>query len=487
MKFSSIKGLSGRYLENEIIASGSEQVLDKLRTALTVKNVAAEQRIKQLKNTKPYSDSHETKIKQEIYALEQELIQEYFEETKDGLSIPPGFYYLLENISEGTYLTDIKEKITEIKIGEKSGRYYQIEALNELLQVKRGMVAIATGCGKSLIISALAREKVKKGLRVILIVPTIKLVGQMLKTIKEAMPDKLISGIGGNFKYKEGSDVVVATINSGKNYSDIFDVVVTDEVHHGSSRSYWEMYIRATKAKYFYGFTATPCRADNLELGFHAIYGPVVYEFDSLRAIREGFLCDVSITCLHIKGLSGIRPGTNDKIAYKNLCTQDKTINVLFNLVKMGLDKNFKILVLFKTVEPGREFCEFLSSNGIECQPAHGDYWKPFYDFENGETSLLISNSSLLGEGIDLPEIDYLISIVQNGSESLTRQIIGRGLRLKKDGRKLRFIDISTAGMSSSYERADGSKTFFDYFLNKGRQRRAIYETITNDIVEKEV
>jgi len=263
--------------------------------------------------------------------------------------------------------------------------------------------------------------------------------------------------------------------------------IIAHNCHHSSSNSYYELATFATKAKYFYGFTATPVRGDGLELGFHGILGKVVYTKNTREGIAEGFLCPVSVTCVTIRGLGSVRPGTNDQVAYKHFSTHEKTLHYMKDLVKSALSKGLKVLVLFKTVEPGVEFCEYMSAHGIESSPAHSKYQKPYFDFKDGKTNLLVSNSSLLGEGVDIPEIDFLISIVQNSSESLTRQIIGRGLRLKKGGRKLRFVDITTAGFAYKNTNKDGSVSWFDILVHKGKQRKKIYEDITDDIVSIEV
>ena len=96
---------------------------------------------------------------------------------------------------------------------------------------------------------------------------------------------------------------------------------------------------------------------------------------------------------------------------------------------------------------------------------------------------MLVSNSSLLGEGIDLPDVEFMISCVQNSAEALTRQVIGRGLRYK-EGKKLRFIDITTAGYG--VWNSDSEK-FFDIFKQYAKSRWTVYETITDDIVYKEI
>jgi len=174
---------------------------------------------------------------------------------------------------------------------------------------------------------------------------------------------------------------------------------------------------------------------------------------------------------------------THQQTAYKMLSTHEKTLHTVLNLVKSGLNKGLKVLVLFKTVEPSAEFCDYATEMGIVCEPAHSGFRNPFYKFKKGETNLLVSNSSLLGEGIDLPDVDFMISVVQNSAEALTRQVIGRGLRYKEN-KKLIFIDITTAGYGAWNS---DSEKFFDIFKQYAKSRYAVYESITEDIVYKEI
>ncbi len=489
MEFKVIKGLVGKYQDNEILVDSEKsdpKAVDAMMTYLTAEDKGVVANIKRLEKLSPYNEKHALKIKQDLETLQDQVIRRYYAVNDEGfISVPPGFYYLFESFSEGICLGKIPLSIT--KVGERDARYYQVDSVTEAFKYKRAMIVLPTGSGKAFCVAAMTKSLVDKKLRVLVIVPTINLVRQIISDISLVVDKKTISGIGGTYKFKEGSQVVVATINSGKNYSDIFDAVIIDESHRSASNSYLELATFANKAVYFYGLTATPVRGDGLELGFHAILGKVVYEMSSRQAIVEGFLCPVSVTCVTIRGLGSVRPGTNDQVAYKHFSTHEKTLHYMKDLVKSAISKGLKVLVLFKTVEPGVEFCEYMSAHGIESSPAHSKYQKPYFDFKDGKTNLLVSNSSLLGEGVDIPEIDFLISIVQNSSESLTRQIIGRGLRLKKGGRKLRFVDITTAGFAYKNTNKDGSVSWFDILVHKGKQRKKIYEDITDDIVSIEV
>ena len=477
--FEPIPNLKGEFKNNEITLFGSFNTLDEVKKRLTVENKAVLSKLKQLKRQKPYNEKHAIKIKSEIAQLELETKVEYFGENEDGsLSVPPGFWWLVGDMT-GHRVKNFNLNIDPV--GPKVPRDYQIEAVSTVLGYRRGCIVLPTGTGKSMCISLLSRALIERGLRVLIVVPTVELISQMLKDIKQIAPKSC--GIGGTHKFKEGVDIAIATVNSGRNYSDVFDAIIIDEAHHSSSNMYKELAIFGSNAKFIYGFTATPVRADNLELGFHGIVGPIVFQKDSKWAIDNKYLCPVAITCMTVTGLGRIREMTHQQTAYKMLSTHEKTLHTVLGLVKGALSKGLKVLVLFKTVEPSAEFCDYATEMGVKCEPAHSGYRAPFYRFKKGETSLLVSNSSLLGEGIDLPDVDFMVSCVQNSAEALTRQVIGRGLRYKED-KKLRFIDITTAGYGVWN---NDSEKFFDIFKQYAKSRYLVYESITEDILYKEV
>lgn len=477
--FRPIHGLTGNYKNNEITLSGSCEVLETVKKILTVENKAVISKIKQLKRQKPYNQRHALKIKNEIAQLELETKVEYYGDNQDGtLSVPPGFWWLVPHMNGHK---EEKRDLNLSPIGPKVPRDYQAEAVETVLGYKRGCIVLPTGTGKSMCISLLSRALIERNLRVLIVVPTVELISQMLKDIKQITSKSC--GIGGKHKFKEGVDIAIATVNSGRNYSDIFDAIIIDEAHHSSSNMYKELAVFGSRAKYIYGFTATPVRADNLELGFHGIVGPIVFQKDSKWAIDNEYLCPVAITCLTVTGLGRIREMTHQQTAYKMLSSHEKTSHIMLSLIKGGLSKGLKVLVLFKTVEPSAEFCEYATEMGVVCEPAHSGYRNPFYKFKKGETNILVSNSSLLGEGIDLPDVDFMISCVQNSAEALTRQVIGRGLRYKKN-KKLIFIDVTTAGYGIWNNE---NEKFFDIFKQYAKSRYDVYRSITSDIVYKEV
>ena len=116
-------------------------------------------------------------------------------------------------------------------------RDYQLRGIYQALKSRRKLLLSPTGSGKSLIIYALVRWYMQKGLETLIIVPTTSLVEQMYKDFEiygwkaSAYCHKIRAG---REKYVD-KPVVISTWQSiykeGKAFFDRFDAVIGDEAH----------------------------------------------------------------------------------------------------------------------------------------------------------------------------------------------------------------------------------------------------------------
>ena len=82
----------------------------------------------------------------------------------------------------------------------------------------------------------------------------------------------------------------------GKN---TFEKIIIDEVHHGTSKTYRKI-IDYFDAK-LVGLTATPDRSDREALS--QIMDSVAYRYDILDAIRDGWLCNVTMRRIFVDSM----------------------------------------------------------------------------------------------------------------------------------------------------------------------------------------
>jgi superfamily II DNA or RNA helicase len=444
--FEPIAGITGRYESNlELILSGPPHAIIYARNQLTVVNHPVLQEKRRLMNMRPRGAQHFQIIQSQLRALEGQETIKLYADCEEGLSVPPGFYYLCENLKNYE-----PPKITPKWVGCE--RYYQKEAIEALLSQNRAFIQLATGSGKSLLTRILCKTFVAMGLRVAVIVPSIELLKQTYKAVSRD-ETYLVSMLGDGKTPALGCNVLVSTAQSALSEIDKYDVVVLDEAHHSASNSWQEFCACAVGAKFMYCLTASPYRADKLDMLLWAFGGKIVYQYLPPQAIKDGYIVPMDYHRVIVDVPISIKPGTHFSKEYEKLHSHENYIKKAADFVRKSLAKNKKTLVLFRSVK----CCKALA-NELGVESANGEYRKPFYDFQNGLTELCIANVNLLGEGIDVPTIGSLIYCAGGASDVGIIQAFGRALRPAEGKDKAVVIDLvpdNDRWVSFSHKRAE--------------------------------
>ena len=399
-------------------------------------------------------------IEEQLAELIPQIKEELFTETGDNtLVVPPGLWYLCEGVNGNAHLNS---DLRPFSLPEC--RLYQSEALAELYKYNRGTLELATGLGKSKIIQSMALAGVGSKMRVMIVVPSEYLVGQMLREMKALHPNTTAQG--GGRQAELGWDILVTTIQSAQGFADLPDMILLDESHHAPAETWTALLCKATNATHVYSFTATAFRSDGLDLAIHAFAGPVVYSRDVRWGIENKWLTPFAAFSIQIqpKHSTGGRVGQNiflgDNIAsttaYKIMTGSYAVMQVVRDRLIAGLEKGRKPIVVFKTVEACKAFRKFCSSvlpmDVASAQEGHKSK-APLDKFRRGDANMLLANSGLIAEGIDMPQADVLIQICQNSSDVMTTQMLGRVLRLAPNKPNAVVIDIHISGYTQ-FDRA---------------------------------
>lgn len=153
---------------------------------------------------------------------------------------------------------------------------------------------MATGGGKTHIFSKLARTEVTRGGRVLILVHRDELIRQARRKCESLglWPDVE----KGKQRASSLAKVVIASVQSLRSARlarwsrDHFTLVIVDEAHHASAKSYEAVLEYFREAKIL-GVTATPHRADGKSLG--DVFESVAYTYDIRRAIAEQYLSPI--------------------------------------------------------------------------------------------------------------------------------------------------------------------------------------------------
>lgn len=483
-RFDSVNAIITEEKTHSITLYADNAILSKMQKELTIEDKNTTYQIKQLlgkiKRLKKAVNLSEDKLYEKTMELKKELEElkkkqyiEFFYIIDDNhLEVPKGFWWYANNSKLETEL-----KFVDFPKGKKdiNPRSYQKEAVEHLIKHKRAMVELATGLGKTVVLTHLVnviKENHDENFRTMIVVPNVELMEQTLSFIQNFFPDA--TGLGGKKKYKT-SNIMVGVVNSCIQYADRFDAIIIDEVHHSSSSMYNQL-VWMSKAKYIWGMTATPTRADGMIMGVHANCGPVVYRRDTQWGVQNGYLSPSVFWQLKIQPVKKYSDNISDPKAYKMLLKNPLLKREIFKIIKSCMSANKTILFLTKHVEPSKEFADFLSQYlGIKVEAAHAKYKKPLKDFKDGKIKLLIANDDLCGEGVDIPGVDCMVNLTQRSSESKVRQILGRGLRVAEGKNALWFFDIVLLGYGTFQD-----KGFFDRYEFSGNKRANIYREINN-------
>ena len=340
-------------------------------------------------------------------------------------------------------LRSVPSECHTFKISEHwKPRDYQSLGLNTSDKISRGVYNVGTGGGKTFIAALIIGNKKVDTLYV---TPD---TGIREQTIQE-FHDMFDGGLGlVSRDIKSYAPIVVANIQSllRKDPKDFkrFRMLMTDEFHHSSAKSYLKLNKMSSEAYYRYGFTGTFIRSDGTDMTMHGVLSEIIFKKTTSELIEEGWLVRPYIKFIQYQteGLSR----HNYKQAYDAI-VQDVGFNtIISNIAEQKIKENKQTLVLVRRREHG----ELLSRMVGDSIYLNGDDALSYREiikekFINKEIRCLIA-TEIFGEGKDIPSIDVLINARCQKTEIQTKQGIGRALRTYEGKDKAEVFDFYILG-----------------------------------------
>ena len=288
-------------------------------------------------------------------------------------------------------------------------RPYQAAARDAILSEwaqgrQRTLLVLPTGCGKTIVFSALIEECVRAGERVLVLAHRGELLSQAADKLKRTTGLTAATEKAGESSLGSWYRVVVGSVQSlmrpgrlSRFEADYFDTIVIDEAHHCLSESYQRVLEHFPGAKVL-GVTATPERSDLRNLGQY--FDSLAYEYTLPKAIREGYLSPI----------------------------QAMTIPLRLDISQVGMSGgDYKAGDLGDALDPYLE--RIASEMAAHCRGRHTEYE-------------VLCNSMLLTEGWDCPLVDCIVVLRPTKSRSLYCQMVGRGTRLSEGKDHLLLLDF---------------------------------------------
>lgn len=318
---------------------------------------------------------------------------------------------------------------------------YQEEAVVSAIKAKNGVIVMPCGSGKT----QTALEIIARlGLKTLWLTHTQDLLNQSMNRAKSVFccSDSLYGTITDG-KVNIGSGLTFATVQTMsrlnlQDYKDVWDVVVVDECHKavGSPTKVMQFYkvLSSLACRYKYGLTATPKRADGLEESMFALLGDIIVRVD--KAAVADTTCPVGVMDV----LTGYIPDLDMALAgdgtinYAGLVKDLVHNKERFNLVSAILNGNCResTLVLANRVEYLEELQKSYKRRSVclsgmgHSKAAKAERKEALNRLNSGDLDCVFATYQLAKEGLDVPNLRYVVFATPEKDETTVMQAAGR-------------------------------------------------------------
>jgi superfamily II DNA or RNA helicase len=321
-------------------------------------------------------------------------------------------------------------------------RWFQEEGANIGLQQRRGVFRSPTASGKT-----------KQAVSIIatLDLPTLWITheGALGRTSARALKEGIRSNpeIG----FYSGEDKVVRKFTVGlvqslhKHRRDLYEkwlrhikVIVLDEVHHGASRTWYDLAM-SIPAPFRFGLSATPYeRSDQATLELEAITGPLLYS-KTPEEVRE-YLSRPNVEMIHLPKM--LMQNYSWPGYYHEGIVQNELRNrVIIDRAMRSVQENQPGIIFVASRDHGalleRLLGEHIGVKGLH-EYIHGDTPQYVRDLAYGrlrrrELRILIATDGVAGEGQDVPSVRRVIIGGGYKAAIIVKQRVGRGMRIEEE------------------------------------------------------
>ena len=346
-------------------------------------------------------------------------------------------------------------------------RPYQREAIDAVLAarragVRRMLVCLPTGAGKTVIFSHLAGLARRPVLVLAHREELLQQARQKLERALAATGSGVVAIEQGAQSAPDDARVLVCSIRSLHEQRlarvisrRTFGLVIYDECHHAAAEDNLRVLrqLGAMDSAWtgtLLGFTATTARGDGK--GLDSIFERVVYTRTLPAMIDDGFLVPLRgvriSTAADLTRLSSGGADFREDELGEAVDIEERNALVARSIQELTRDR--RTIAFCVNVNHARNLCRSLNALGVTAGIVYGAMpaaarARALADFREGRTQVL-TNVAVLTEGFDDPGVSCIAMARPTRSEGLYAQCIGRGTRLspgKRDCLILDFVDLS--------------------------------------------
>jgi superfamily II DNA or RNA helicase len=342
-------------------------------------------------------------------------------------------------------------------------KQYQFEALSELQLAysrgeKHGLICLATGLGKTFVAASFFRwlYENNSNLNILILANTKSLIEQFDRAIWSNTPKWIATHLVYDTEkptFQEG--ITLSTFQSFPEYYKStngfnYDIVVIDEAHHAPADTYSKV-LKQLAPKFLLGLTATPFRADEREVT--NIFGQPLIYYSVYKALQKGFLAKVEYH-LHNDNIDhdwvtqNSKKGHTIKQLNKKIFLPERDENICDHIFKVWETNNLERGIVFCNSSEHAERIEKLLKANYQLPvwslttkvKDSRERARRLREFRNGKCKILTCYD-MLNEGVDVPDVDYIVFLRVTHSRVYFLQQLGRGLRYK-EGKTLLVHDF---------------------------------------------
>jgi len=329
-------------------------------------------------------------------------------------------------------------------------RPYQEQAAQAMQRGTQGVVVMPCGSGKTIAgLGAVARIKQPT----LVIVHTRDLLEQWTATIQRTL--QVVPGIIAEGEVRP--DVVtIATVQTlvrlePDRFDDIarrFGCVILDEAHHCPASTF-QAVVSRLPAKYRFGLTATPERADGLTPLIGFTFGPRLFEISYADLVAGGWLTTPEVFEVRTT-FSFDYQGPEDLGRLHEALEYDiDRNNLITSLAAEDARAGHSVLVLTERVRHCKLLARDLHGLCVDAKALTGDIPQAkrraiLDDFREGRLPVVVA-TTLADEGLDVPRLDRVILAWPGRAKGRATQRLGRIMRPHPGKGRALLIDIVDA------------------------------------------
>jgi superfamily II DNA or RNA helicase len=328
-----------------------------------------------------------------------------------------------------------------------------------LLDRGRGQIVLATGLGKTLIMAELTADLLRDGLVpgdcVLVVAHTRELVDQLQRSfwyqLPKGIPTHRLTGAE-EPSYWDG--ITFATIQSvASRFENLprFGLILVDEAHHIGADTFRRT-VEALNPPMLGGVTATPWRGDGYDLD--EILGSPLARMGIAEGLQQGFLTEVDYRLLADNvDWHYVQEASRHKYSLGQLNKQliiptrdDEAAKCVWEVYHQ--EKRRGGMVFSPSISHAEAFCGALRRYGFRAESISSD--TPARErailmsqFRSGQLDFA-ATVDLFNEGVDVPDVDFIVFLRATHSRRIFVQQLGRGLRISPGKTKTIVLDFVT-------------------------------------------